>query len=555
MFAREQLGDPLGERGKAVVIPPIKIPSFDNVIKMQGDNNALMLQAAKYHQEQQQKEAALQLQRDKMAQVAAQKAEAEKARRQANLWSLMPDEKEPLIGDAQDWSRRQLEELQKQIADAGNAGVDINSGSPEALKLRQAKQEYISRYRIEAQNAKAYLELKKTYDSDPTKWEQWSAEHHQGEYNKYVQGGFKEVAPISNLLPRVGVATPAEVAAYEKAMLGEAVSRNSQGKKPIGYNADGDAIYQETESYGARPFEMTVEDVNKNLKHSTDPNQKKIYNFYYNQAKAQGLVDDNTDEILPQYFQKREEVTRDKGGIKDVTVQIQKDKSDSDGGNNFGWNGGMLVMGRKGKTASLAPANTQIDAGGQFTSGWNGFIPPTADFSNFPVVGTLSVPNENVIALNQLPENVAFEFSGGVAKPIKSKSFGNGGVKQDQLLVLPSLGDVPLNKTQLEEAKRKGLPVVYKSYKKTVAEVKDENDNKLEKEVLLDVSAISKADFNNMKVASEYDQQTIDELNQRNSTKTPAQQVQIPVAQPQGKVETKPKRDGKFSGLKVPGLN
>lgn len=428
MFGREQLGDPLGERGKAVAIPPIKIPSFDNVIKMRGDNNALMLRAAKYHREQQQKEAALQLQRDKMAQAAAQKAEAEKARKQAAMYSILTPETDPLMGDMPKRAAEAYGALLKEAQGLYDRGIDINSFDPEAVAFRSGPLlNYHTNYKRHAEVAKTFMAKQKTWSEKSDDFEPYSLTNELVDYNKTDWGA--EYYP-SSLIKRVGVATPAEIAAYEKTMLGEAVSRNSQGKKPIRYNADGDAIYQETESYGARPFEMTVEDVNKNLKHSTDPKQREIYNFYYNQAKAQGLVDEGTGEILPQYFQKREEVTRDKGGVKDVIVQIQKDKSDSDNTSKFirQFYRNSLIMGTKTTPVAAMPAQSDINAG-KVESGTEYFLQPAAE---------ITVTRMNNLPGNTLGANSAWKIDReGKVTPVESNE-DVGSIPTDRIVYLPT---------------------------------------------------------------------------------------------------------------------
>lgn len=528
------LQDPIAAKGKAVVLNPIKIPDFSTALNSAQHTNDMQLQLYKIAAEQRQKEAALAAARAKAEQEAKDAAEKAKAKDQAEMMGLFKTkEGSYLVGDAIDLARQKVSEINQKYAQLAAKGHSLYDLSPEMSDWHNMVRGYHNWYNQNAEIAKTFNELQKKYNENPLGYESLDMVSTIGTYNQSLKAG-KPYYP-AGLSP---VISPMKDADFYKSTdeyltFDEQEILNSKGIKSIA----GDVYIPKTTKSVARDLIPLVSNIdyfqdNANL----TPDERGYKKRLEREAKTLGAFNEETGKIDAELFAKKyAEKRRPATKTEYLHQNIEKAKNDSEGGNNFEWNGGMLVMGRKGKTASLAPANTQIDAGAQFTSGWNGFTPPSVDFSHFPVVGTLSVPNENVIALNQLPENVAFEFSGGVAKPIKSKSFGNGGVKQDQLLVLPSLNDIPLNKTQLEEAKRKGLPVVYKSYKKTLAELKDENEDKVEKEVLLDVSAISKADFNNMKIASEYDQQTIDELHQRNRTKTPAQQIQTPVVQSQEK--------------------
>jgi len=521
-----QLPDPIGGKGYANVLPPMNIPKFDNIAALQGQTNSLALQAAKLGADQKAKADALAQEKAKLDKAAADKAAADKANQTVNMFKVLEQTPLSLLPSAQEWSAQEVARINKMGQELLNKGIDINS--PEAAQYRQEAQMYHAAYLQEHENAKAFYEKKKVYDTDPFKFDQYNAVEDVAGYDAWVKGGRKGQFLFKGLSPRIEELDSKKYHDYTGSLIPRDKTTDIAFNK--GKQVGTERYYPKTTEEAARTYAPLINEINR-LQESQQEltyEDKQRLKSHKMEAERLGALEPD-GKINPTLFAQKYDETYKPGVVKDFETQtVWKPESGDGGGNNFGWNGGVFVMGRKGKTASLAPADTRIDAGGQFTSNWSGFTPPSADFSNFPVVATLSVPNENVIALNQLPENVAFDFSGGVAKPIKSKSFGNGGVKQDQLLVLPSLGDVPLNKTQLEEAKAKGLPIVYKSYKKTTTEVKDENDNKVEKEVLLDVSAISKADFNNMKVASEFGQQTIDELHQRNGTKTQTPQPQTP---------------------------
>jgi len=410
------LPDPIAGKGYANILPALRVPEFGEIASMQTANNQLALNAAKLAADQKAKAdalAAAKVKAEKEAQDAAKKAEAKK---QADAWTLIAPENSPLIGDAPKWAAEAYDKMVKEAQGLMAQGIDLNSFDPKAVAFRSGTlQNYHVNYKRHSEVAKALAEKQKKWNENPDGFEPFSLADELG--SKYNVTGWDKDYYTPSLLPKVGVATPAEIAAYEKQMFGESASRVSRSKKPIGYDADGDVIYSETESYEARPFEATAEDVNKNLRYSTDTKQKQLYNFYYNQAKAQGMVDEN-DNILPQFLQKREETTREKGGVKPVTVQIQKEKV-SGSGDNTNFNFKNLGDGRYdiGNTKNIfvikegsIPLNTNLDTeGGEST-----FFGATNKMLKVPVIPSAGVtdlgynfdPNEvDISNITQIDEN------------------------------------------------------------------------------------------------------------------------------------------------------
>jgi len=445
------LQDPIAGKGNANILPALKVPEFGEIPQMESANNQLALNAAKLAADQKAKAdalAAAKVKAEKEAQDAAKKAEA---KQQADAWTLLKPEDSPLIGDAPKWAAEAYDKMVKEAQGLMAQGVDLNSFDPKAVAFRSGTlQNYHVNYKRHSEVAKALAEKQKKWNENPDGFEPFSLADELG--SKYNVTGWDKDYYTPSLLPKVGVATPAEIAAYEKQMFGESKYKKDMSGKPVGRTRDGDDVYLKTESYESRPFEQTAEDVNKNLRYSTDTKQKQLYNFYHNQAKAQGLVDEN-DNILPQYFQKREEVTREKGGIEDVVQQVQRERGGEGGEYNrvSASNGVLSFQYGKNKFVDLVAKDDIITMPIKYDKAYKGKKGDVIkENGQFPVVGVMKYPNQNPLVLSSLFQNSIWtsDKDNNIVS-IPSKQIETTTASMQNLMVMPSNGKRPLTKREL----------------------------------------------------------------------------------------------------------
>lgn len=540
MFAREQLGDPLGERGKAVVIPPIKIPSFDNVIKMQGDNNALMLQAAKYHQEQQQKEAALQLQRDKMAQAAAQKAAADKAKQQAEIFKVLTPETDPLMGDAPKWAAEAYGGLLKEAQELYDRGIDINSFDPEAVAFRSGSLlNYHTNYKRHAEIAKSFIEKQKVWQGKPLEFDAYSlANDDILPYNKSGWGG--EYYPKS-LTPFIAPMKDADFfkGTDEYLTFDEQEVLNKGGIKSI----MGDVYIPKTTKSVPRDLIPLVSNVDY-FQDNPDlsPDEKAYKKRLDREAKTLGAFDEATGKIDAELFaQKYAENRRPATKTDYVHQNIEKVKSESDNTSKFirQFYGNSLIMGTKTTPVAAMPAQSDINAGKNETTGADYLLEPAAE-----ITGT----KMNNLPGNTLGANSAWKIGkDGTITPIESNQ-DIGGITTDRIVYFPTneQGRPPMSYQNSKTGANKNSSGRFANSGRNYQAFayKTDKDGNV---IVVNLHKSFNGTLSERGIATELTPQEIDQINGRN-------QVQQPQT-PQVKTEQKPQRDGKFNGVKIPGVN
>lgn len=533
--------DPIAGKGKAVVLNPVKIPDFSSALNSAQHTNDMQMQLYKIAAEQRQKEAALGAARAKAEQDAKDAADKLKAKDQADMMALFKTkEGSYLVGDAPDIARQKVAELTQEYAQLSAKGHTLYDLSPEISAWHDKTRQYDNWYNQNAEIAKTFSEKSKKFNENPLDYEPYNqADEDFVPYNQALKGN-KPYYPTS-LNPIIEPVKDADFykSTDEYLAFDEQQILNPKGIKSIA----GDVYIPKTTKSVPRDLIPLVSNVDY-FQDNPDlsPDEKAYKKRLDREAKTLGAFNEETGKIDAELFaQKYAENRKPSTKTEYVHQNIEKVKSESDNTSKFirQFYGNSLIMGTKTTPVAAMPAQSDINAGKNETTGADYLLEPAAE-----ITGT----KMDNLPGNTLGANSAWRIGSDGKVLSVSSNEDVGGIPTDRIVYLPTdeQGRPPMSYQNSKTGANKNSSGRFANSGRNYQAFayKTDKDGNV---IVVNLHKSFNGTLSERGIATELTPQEIDQINGRN-------QVQQPQT-PQVKTEQKPQRDGKFNGVKIPGVN